>query len=329
MNPALSLVFFTVASGAGLGLSVWLVLAQWGWAAASGSVPGAGAASAGPALSGELMAWAGALSLALVVLGLLSSTRHLANPRNAWRSLARVRTSWLSREALCALLWLPLALGHALLSVSPSGVTALTGAALFLLSLLTVVCTAMIYACLRTVPRWRSWHTPVIFLLQALLAGGLLWATVRAALSPAAGLPSGGLLVSLCALTFTVTLLYYAKFSQRLTATLNEALGVPMKAPAGHVQGTVRLLDTGHAHRTFLTQEFGFVLAREQAQRLRTLMALLTAGVPMLLLLLAPPVFPVLAAATVSFLAGALVQRWLFFAQAEHVVRLYHGQPRV
>jgi DMSO reductase anchor subunit len=102
-----------------------------------------------------------------------------------------------------------------------------------------------------------------------------------------------------------------------------------MQAPAGHVQGRVRLLDTGHAHRTFLTNEFGFVLAREQALRLRALMVLLTTVFPVLLLLLAPPISSVLAATALLFLAGMLVHRWLFFAQAEHVVRLYHGQAQV
>jgi DMSO reductase anchor subunit len=329
MKPALSLVFFTVGSGAGLGLSIWMVLAQWGWAAAGGAPTGTGAPGAGGSPGTALLAWAAGLSLALVVLGLVSSTQHLANPRNAWRALARIKTSWLSREALCALLWLPLALLHGELSLRESAAASITGGLLLVLSAVTVVSTAMIYACLRTVPRWRTWHTPVIFLLHALLSGGLLWALLRAALTSPASLPSGGLLVSLAALTLTVTLLYYAKFSQRLTATLNQALAVPERAPVGHVQGTVRLLDTGHAHRTFLTQEFGFVLAREQAQRLQTLMVLLTAALPILMLLLAPPVVPVLAAACLSFVAGTLVQRWLFFAQAEHVVRLYHGQSRV
>jgi DMSO reductase anchor subunit len=36
-----------------------------------------------------------------------------------------------------------------------------------------------------------------------------------------------------------------------------------------------------------------------------------------------------LAAAAICFLGGVLLERWLFFAQAEHVVRLYHGQQRV
>jgi DMSO reductase anchor subunit len=34
----------------------------------------------------------------------------------------------------------------------------------------------------------------------------------------------------------------------------------------------------------------------------------------------------VLLAAALIHLAGAMTQRWLFFAEAEHVVGLYYGQ---
>jgi DMSO reductase anchor subunit len=33
--------------------------------------------------------------------------------------------------------------------------------------------------------------------------------------------------------------------------------------------------------------------------------------------------------AAVACVAGLFAERWLFFAEAEHVVRLYHGQQRV
>jgi DMSO reductase anchor subunit len=91
----------------------------------------------------------------------------------------------------------------------------------------------------------------------------------------------------------------------------------------------VRLLDAGHTHGTFLTHEFGFQLAREQAGRLRALMFVLIAAVPLLALLIGGTGAPVLWLAAASLLAGLFVERWLFFAQAEHVVRLYHGQQQV
>ena len=137
------------------------------------------------------------------------------------------------------------------------------------------------------------------------------------------------LLFCLLVLAALVKLAWYAKFSARVTATLNQAIGVPESAPRGVVQGRVRLLDAGHTHGTFLTHEFGFQLAREQAHRLRALMFVLMAVVPFLLLWLGGAGAPVLCLAALSLLAGIFIERWLFFAQAEHVVRLYHGQQRV
>ena len=52
----------------------------------------------------------GLIALGLIVFGLLSSTFHLANPKNAWRAFSRFRTSWLSREGVFAVVFMPLAL---------------------------------------------------------------------------------------------------------------------------------------------------------------------------------------------------------------------------
>ena len=73
MKPALSVIFFTVSSGAGLGLAVWLLAAQLA-----------------QRVDGTLRAFwvAAALAAVLLTLGLLSSTAHLANRRNAWRAFA-------------------------------------------------------------------------------------------------------------------------------------------------------------------------------------------------------------------------------------------------
>jgi len=85
MKPALSIIFFTVSSGAGLGLLALTALVDL---AAPGSLP-------------PHALWRAALlGLVLVAAGLVSSFLHLANPANAWRSFSRFRTSWLSREAV-------------------------------------------------------------------------------------------------------------------------------------------------------------------------------------------------------------------------------------
>src|SRR2546425_585668 len=73
MKPAVSIIFFTVSSGAGLGLLALIALCD---TLASGSLPA------------EAL-WRGALlGLALVAVGLASSVLHLANPKNAWRAAA-------------------------------------------------------------------------------------------------------------------------------------------------------------------------------------------------------------------------------------------------
>jgi sulfite dehydrogenase (quinone) subunit SoeC len=318
VKPALSVIFFTVGSGAGLGLMVWLLTAQL-----TGRT---GAASA------EF--WGGAvLAAVLLTAGLLSSTAHLANPRNAWRSFARFRTSWLSREGVLAVILYPLAALHLLLTWSGAAAAPLTAVALLLLALAVVVSTGMIYACLKTVPRWRTWHTPVRFVLHALASGLLLWLaisdfTVRSGASGWPGAAAGwsAWAAALIFAAVAVELLFVAKFSGSRLATINDALAVPATAPAGRVQGRVRLLDAGHAHGTFLTHEFGFRLARERALALRIAMFVLLAAVPLAVLWIAPGAAWIAAG---SFVAGALLERWLFFAQAEHVVRLYHGQQSV
>ena len=311
MKPALSVIFFTGASGAGLGLAVWLLAAQLA-----------------QRVDGTLRAFwvAAATAAVLLTLGLLSSTAHLANRRNAWRAFARVRTSWLSREGVLAVAFYPLAALHLVLSARGGPAASLSAVLLIVLALAIVACTAMIYACLKTVPRWRTWHTPAAYLLYALASGGLLWAAIAAS----AGLapPATALLLGPVVAAALVKLAWDAKFSARVSATLNDALAVPVTAAPGRVQGRVRMLDAGHSHGTFLTHEFGFVLARERADALRAAMYLLTVGVPIAVLVLAPGPIGLWSAA-IALVAGALVERWLFFARAEHVVRLYHGQQQV
>ncbi|MEI7446145.1 MAG: DmsC/YnfH family molybdoenzyme membrane anchor subunit [Burkholderiales bacterium] len=307
MKPAISVILFTVASGAGLGLAAWLLVAQL----AGALQPSSDAFAAGLGLAA-----------ALVTVGLLSSTRHLANPRNAWRAFARVGSSWLSREGVLAVALYPLAALHLWASLSGSPAATATGVVALAVAVATVGSTAMIYACLKTVPRWRTWHVPAAFLAYAGASGALLW---RAVGGEAAGAPSAAATLGWVLAAAAIKAAYFAKFAGAGTHTIEEALAVPAAAPAGRVRGPVRLLDAGHSHRSFLTQEFCFELARDRARALQALLFVLTLAVPAAALFAGPALaWP----AAIAFLGGAAVERWLFFAQAEHVVRLYHGQRR-
>jgi DMSO reductase anchor subunit len=307
VKPAFSVILFTSASGAGLGLAAWLLAWQL----------------AGAVHAGERGFWAGAvLAAVLTTLGLVSSTFHLANPRNAWRAFARVRTSWLSREGVLAAAVYPLAALHLWLSWTGSGVVAASAVLLAALSMAVVFSTGMIYACLKTVPRWRTWHVPAGYLLFSLASGLLLWLALRerpAGVLAEARLTAGAwIAMGLMLACLLLKLAYWAKFAQPAGPSLAGALRVS--------NGKVRLLDAGHTAGTFLSEEFGFELARSRARRIKAMALVLMLPVPALLLALLPDAHWLAAA---GFLGAVLLERWLFFAEAQHVVRLFHGQPRV
>ena len=164
MKPAFSVLVFTVSSGAGYGLLVWMLLFQL---------------SAGrPVMLTEILS-GGLLGITLVTVGLLSSTLHLANPKNAWRAFNRFKTSWLSREGVFALLFYPLILGYALLlwlnNGGLSAVAGLLGGLAIIVALTTVVCTGMIYASLKPIRQWHNPLTAPLYVLFSLMSGSLLY----------------------------------------------------------------------------------------------------------------------------------------------------------
>jgi len=95
--------------------------------------------------------------------------------------------------------------------------------------------------------------------------------------------------------------------------------------------GKVRLFEPPHTGTNYLLQEMGYKVARKHAARLRRLALLCGAVLPVLLCAGAGFAGPGLAgflaalAAMLSFALGLVVERWLFFAEAEHVVTLYYG----
>jgi sulfite dehydrogenase (quinone) subunit SoeC len=116
------------------------------------------------------------LALVLTGLGLVASFFHLGRPERAWRTAAMWRTSWLSREVIA----LPLFMGGVASMVAQRWaggharaigivLTALACAALF-------VCTAMIYASIRSC---RNGPAPLTLINYTLLgcASGFTLAT--------------------------------------------------------------------------------------------------------------------------------------------------------
>ena len=68
-----------------------------------------------------------------------------------------------------------------------------------------------------------------------------------------------------------------------------------------------------------------YVVGRKHARKLRVIALLLMVFLPAVLLLL-PFSHALAALAVISHLTGVITSRWLFFAEAEHVVGLYYGK---
>ena len=89
--------------------------------------------------------------------------------------------------------------------------------------------------------------------------------------------------------------------------------------------GTVRAFEPPHTGTNYLLKEFVHVVGRKHADKLRMIALGLMTALPVILLVL-PFSHWVAAIAVIAHIAGVLCTRWLFFAQAEHVVGLYYGK---
>lgn len=287
MHPARSVILFTTLSGAGFGLLFWLGF----------GLP----AVTGPAAFGMF-----ALAYGLAAGGLLASTFHLGHPERAWRAFSQWRSSWLSREAVAAvatlLLMAPAAAAQVFAGARLPVLPELAG----ILALVTVFTTAMIYAQMKTVPRWRHWSTPALFLALA-LAGGATLAGQATIAAP------------LLAIAAALQVLWWITGDGRLAAS-----GTTLATATGLTGGPVRAFAPPHTGANYLMKEMVHVIGRRHAARLRVIALVLGYGLPLVLILL-PLGLPGIALAAAVHLTGILAARWLFFAQAEHVVGLYYG----
>ena len=310
MHPALSIVFFTTAAGAGFSLIFLLGI----------GVP-LGLLPADP--------WFGVAALAtafvLAAGGLSSSVFHLGRPERAWRAFSQWRSSWLSREGVLAVAtFVPAAIFAVgwLLFGATSGFIGLCAVLAASFSAGTVYCTGMIYASLKPIHQWHNrWVVPnylALGLMSALLLLDLIlrfwWRPVRVPL------------LSLLA----VAVAWACKEAYWRFIDTNSAASSVASATALGRRGRVRLLEMPHTQDNYLLQEMGYRIARKHRVRLRAIARTAAFGLPLLLTLVALFVPGGTAAgaaalAVVSAALGLVIERWLFFAEAKHTVTLYYG----
>ena len=313
MHPAYSVIFFTTASGAGYGLLALLGL--------------------GAVLGVELPqpVWfpvvALGLALGLITVGLLSSTFHLGHPERAWRAFSQWRSSWLSREGVAAVAtYLPAGLFglvwlgdlHGTMTWQVLGGLSAIGAAA------TVWCTGMIYGCLTTIRQWNHPLVAPVYMVLAVATGAGLFCPLMAAFGHVQ--PWQILLaVGATAAAISIKLIYWWSIDHEpRVLTIEAATGLGRR-------GVVRQLEAPHTQENFVQREMGFAIGRKHAKRLRVLC--LAGGFGFAAILQAAALLAhgtlqtgLLAAGIAPLALGVIVERWLFFAQAQHVVTLFYGK---
>ncbi|MGI9425019.1 MAG: dimethyl sulfoxide reductase anchor subunit family protein [Hyphomicrobiaceae bacterium] len=315
MHPAYSVILFTTASGAGYGLLIWLA-----FAALAGVVP----------LGTGFGLVAFSLALILITAGLLSSMLHLGRPERAWRAFSQWQTSWLSREGVSAVItYLPallFALGWVVIG-NVEGYWALCAIATIVLALITVWCTGMIYASLTTIKAWNHPLVAPMYCVLAVLTGGLCFVALSAFWFGVEDEVVWLLLVTLLT-AWLMKVVYWSQiYTEAKTATAGDATGLARF-------GTVRVLEPPHTQSNFVMREMGYSVARKHAEKLRLVATgglFVLPGLCLLLLLVVAPAVGVVVSLIMmaAMIVGVVTERWLFFAEAKHIVTLYYGAGAV
>jgi DMSO reductase anchor subunit len=310
MHPAFSVIFFTVSSGTGYGL-----LFMFGLLAVIGKLP----ANAAFGFLGMV------LGLGLVGAGLLSSMLHLGHPERAWRAFSQWKTSWLSREGVVSVISFVPTVGFFYLLVF-EGIDhpqiVLLGWLTAIFSALTVYCTAMIYRSLPPIHQWANGWTVPSYLAMGLAGGNVFLVFLYGVMGIPYSMSTFSAIGALGIAWVVKTLYWYFVDNYKSISTAETATGL------GAI-GKVQAFEAPHTEDNYLLKEMGFRVGRKHEDKLRRYANVLAFLLPILFLVVVQQfqgyvtlVFSLLA--VISFVLGAITERWLFFAQARHTVTLYY-----
>ena len=289
MHPSPSVIIFTALSGLGFGLLVFLGLKM-------------------PDVTGVLAFIFFVIGFGLAVGGLISSTFHLGRPERSIKAFKQWRSSWLSREAIAAVFTLSVMAVYAIGRIFFDYDIRILGVAGAIMSIVTVFTTSMIYAQLKSIPRWNTKLTPAYFLSLSLAGGALLAGQIKFCLL-------------LLLISGIIQLLVWIKGDRALALS-----GTTIESGTGlGAIGRVRAFEPPHTGTNYLLKEFVHIVGRKHSAKLRIIALILMIGTPILLLSLSFSYF-LAALSVISHIAGLFISRWLFFAEAEHVVGLYYGK---
>ncbi len=324
MHPAMSVIFLTVLIGAGQGLFLALFTSQV--IQPSAIVP--------EILGFSFYVIGSAIAVALLGLGLLSSFFHLGHPERAWRSVAKWKTSWLSREVIV----LPLAMlmiflygvAHyfnytdALFILSGSTVidtTILLGIFAVIATIALFICTAMIYGCIQFLQEWHSPLTVVNFSLLGMASGF----TLATALSAYMGTEFTQFYAS-AAIILTVVAAIFRIISLIRNSKINPKSD--LKSAIGVNHPVIKQISQGSMGGSFNTREYFHGKKMSFVRNMKYIFLVLAFIAPLILLFisLGNALFLIPVIAFGVQMVGLLAERWYFFADANHPQNLYYQQ---
>jgi len=322
MHPAFSVIFLTTLIGVGQGLFLALITGQ-SYSAVE-LLPSQDSTS--------FYGIGGAIALLFLIGGLIASIFHLGRPERAWRSAAMWRTSWLSREVIILPLVMMLIFVYAAMhffSLDTVLFTTITGARLHvtliigavgaIATFLLFLCTGMIYASIKFLQEWASSLTVINYLLLG-TASGFLLATAFSTVTAPGLMNFFGIWTTIILVFAFMTRMASLIRNSRLIyrSSIQTAIGIRHQKieqkSMGMMGGAVNTRDFFH-HKTQLIMDsvrWGFII--------------LTFIVPLILLWMGMnnSSTSLLITAFIIQYIGLILERWYFFAQANHPQNLYY-----
>ena len=322
MRPTFSIIFLTTLIGAGQGL--FLALYSGELFSAFRLLP-----AQDPL---QFYALGSMFALVLLVAGLASSFFHLGRPERAWRAASQWRTSWMSREVIVLPVFMGAVAFWGLIHYTGWNPVLFTFRYTFEISLSLVVgafttvlcfalflCTGMIYACIRMLQEWATPLTVVNYTLFGSVSGFMLATGFAAWQESTQTAFFGGwaiILTVLALITCAASLVRNARLAPK--STLQTAIGVRH----AHIEQKAQ----GSMGGSFNTREYFHGASKRKYKNVKWAFLILVFPLPLCLLFAAmatnlPGLY--LTAFLVQYV-GLLMERWFFFAQANHPQNLYY-----
>lgn len=322
MRPAFSVIFLTTLIGVGQGLFLAIYTGQL--YSVMKVLP--------EQSSTGFYGYGSLLALSFLAAGLVASFFHLGHPERAWRSAAKWKTSWLSREVIVLPAFMMTTTIYAIIHLTGwdpvlfhfgrilvVNLSLLVGAVNTILAFSLFICTGMIYASIKFLQEWANPLTVINYTLLG-SASGFILATVFASTV------DSNLINFYVGWAIIITLMALLTRSASLVRNANIKYKFSLATAIGIRHPQIQQKSRGFMGGSFNTHEYFHGAKPVVFKNIKWLFLVLVFPVPIVLLVIGTgtQMMGVFAAAFILQYIGLLAERWFFFAQANHPQNLYY-----